>query len=109
MAIGIPRLSRLALHGEMVWGLRQHVAGSQWKEPFAAVVRMSATKGQLDSYTLGFGDDKPLEEKSVPSGLYRAVLSETEAEPRNTGHDQVVAERPEKGAYKFVFSKPTAR
>lgn len=61
------------LHSEMVWGLLADTGGSQWKESFEAAAKISKNGKTLTSYTIKFGNPKPIEEKEVKLGLYSGI------------------------------------
>jgi len=87
-----PRPDAIRVRGKMTWGLSEDVGGSQWAEPFEAIVRFSKNRRRILAYTLKFGNDEPLSSKLIESGFYNILASEEDAEGFN-------------GEYSYQFSR----
>jgi hypothetical protein len=70
----------------MIWGLRSDIGGKQWREPFEAEGEISEDGRNLDSYTIKFANDKPIEEKEITEDNYSAFNDYS-------------------GEYKYIFQK----
>jgi hypothetical protein len=81
--------------GRIVWGLLKDTGGPQWFEPFDAEVIIGGPEGDLERYSLRFGDRDARIPTPVPPGLYSTLADHANIEAM-----------PGVSEWTYEFSKP---
>jgi hypothetical protein len=76
----VSRSGHANIMGRIVWGLIKDTGGPQWFDPFQAEVIIGGPDGELERYSLHFGDRDAKEPTPVPFGLYSTLADPASGE-----------------------------